>query len=64
MATHLQQFGGDWTQAKLEAVRKYLVAYTTALKKQPFTLNYIDAFAGTGYRELKHEVEPGLFDLT
>jgi three-Cys-motif partner protein len=43
-------FGGDWTQQKLERIRKYLSAYTTALKNQPFTLAYIDAFAGTGYR--------------
>lgn len=42
-------FGGDWTAEKLERVRKYLSAYTTALKNQPFRLVYIDAFAGTGY---------------
>lgn len=45
-------FGGNWTEEKLERVRKYLTAYTTALKKQPFKLAYIDAFAGTGYRNL------------
>jgi len=43
------KFGGDWTAEKLELVRKYLCAYTTALKNQPFKLVYIDAFAGTGY---------------
>ena len=43
-------FGGDWTEQKLEMLRKYLHAYTTALKKQPFELLYIDALAGTGYR--------------
>lgn len=47
------QFGGDWTEEKLEKVRKYLNAYTQALKKQPFELVYIDAFAGAGYRELR-----------
>ena len=47
------EFGGDWTEEKLGRVRKYLSAYTTALKKQPFHLCYIDAFAGTGYRTLK-----------
>jgi three-Cys-motif partner protein len=43
-------FGGNWTDEKLERVRRYLVAYTTALKNQPFRIAYIDAFAGTGYR--------------
>lgn len=46
-------FGGDWTVEKLERVRKYLHAYTTALKKQPFALWYIDAFAGTGHLKPK-----------
>ncbi len=46
-------FGGDWTEKKLGVLAKYLSAYTTALKKQPFRKIYIDAFAGTGYRELK-----------
>jgi|ERR1051326_1425915 three-Cys-motif partner protein len=43
-------FGGDWTTQKLDSLRKYLTAYTTALKKTPFRLAYVDAFAGTGYR--------------
>lgn len=42
------QFGGTWTQEKLEILKKYLDSYTTALKEQPFRLLYIDAFAGTG----------------
>ena len=46
-------FGGSWTEEKLERVRKYLRAYTTALKKQPFSLAYIDAFAGTGHRQVR-----------
>ena len=41
-------FGGPWTQEKLEILRRYLHAYTTALKNQPFTLTYVDAFAGAG----------------
>lgn len=49
----MQMFGGDWTQQKLEMLKKYLAAYTTALKDKPFELVYIDAFAGTGYREAK-----------
>ncbi len=42
-------FGGDWTRQKLEILRRYLDAYTTALKDQPFRLIYVDAFAGEGF---------------
>lgn len=52
-------FGGDWTTTKLEVLAKYLCAYTTALKKQPFTKTYIDAFAGTGYRKTTEESSAG-----
>ncbi|MFT3785160.1 MAG: three-Cys-motif partner protein TcmP [Tepidisphaeraceae bacterium] len=47
----LQLFGGDWTERKLDALDRYLKAYSTALSKAPFKRVYIDAFAGTGYRE-------------
>lgn len=43
-----QQFGSAHTEQKLQAVGKYLSAYTTALKKQSFELIYIDACAGSG----------------
>jgi three-Cys-motif partner protein len=42
------QFGGLWTRKKLEILEAYLQFYVTALKNQPFTLHYADAFAGTG----------------
>jgi three-Cys-motif partner protein len=45
-----QLFGGGWTERKLDILAAYLEAYNTALKNQPFTRVYIDAFAGTGYR--------------
>lgn len=48
-------FGGDWTTAKLDVLAGYLTAYTTALKDQPFVKGYIDAFAGTGYREARRD---------
>ena len=51
-------FGGDWTQEKLESLKGYLPAYTTALKNQKFQLLYIDAFAGAGYRTEKSPTEP------
>jgi three-Cys-motif partner protein len=47
------RFGGDWTETKLEIISKYLGAYTTALKAQPFRKAYIDAFAGSGYRSIR-----------
>ena len=53
MSEPLQQFGGSWTNQKLERLRKYLVAYHDALKNQPFRLEYTDAFAGTGYNTPK-----------
>ena len=51
-----QFFGGSWTEKKLEILKKYLDAYNKALKNQPFNRVYIDAFAGTGYRQRrKHQ---------
>ena len=41
-------FGGPWTQQKLDILKGYLDAYTTALKNQSFQLTYVDAFAGDG----------------
>ena len=47
------EFGGEWTTKKLDMLEKYLDAYTTALKNQPFHLIYIDAFAGIGQVKVK-----------
>ena len=50
------RFGGRWTEQKLEILQRYLGAYTTALKNQPFTLHYVDGFAGAGsYNESANE---------
>ena len=46
------QFGGLWTERKLQILREYLQSYTIALKEQRFTLVYVDAFAGTGYVDI------------
>jgi three-Cys-motif partner protein len=58
--TQQLQFGGSWTQQKLDALSKYLRAYTIIFQKNPrarfFTTSYVDAFAGTG--EIPTE-EPG-----
>ncbi len=54
------RFGGDWTTAKLDVLANYLASYTTALKdkpskEHPFRKGYIDAFAGTGYRDARRD---------
>jgi three-Cys-motif partner protein len=59
-----RRFGGDWTTAKLEVLAKYFQSYTTALKdkpskEHPFIKGYIDAFAGTGYRDARREDDTG-----
>lgn len=51
------QYGGQWTEIKLEILRKYLDAYTTALKNQHFKLIYVDAFAGPGWWNAKLEYD-------
>ena len=48
------KFGGDWTEEKLKCVSKYLRSYTQIMKDREYHFTYIDAFAGTGYRELKN----------
>ncbi len=52
------RFGGDWTTQKLKVVADYLHSYTKALKKQPFRKAFIDAFAGTGYRDIRRDDKP------
>ena len=51
----IHQFGGDWTQEKLERLRKYLRAYMTIFTANEwarhYTTYYVDAFAGTGSRK-------------
>lgn len=53
----MNKFGGDWTEEKLVVIRKYCQAYSTILSKKYFQFAYIDAFAGTGYRESKKKKE-------
>lgn len=50
----IHQFGGNWTQEKLDRLKKYLRAYMTIFSANPwarrYTTYYVDAFAGTGSR--------------
>lgn len=58
-----QEFGGRWTEAKLERLKKYLTAYTKILKTNPaasyYQITYLDAFAGSGHRKSRNAIAPG-----
>lgn len=58
MATVDHMFGGAHTEAKLQCLREYLEAYSTALRNQDFARLYIDAFAGTGSRSEERPALP------
>ena len=53
--TTSHQFGGQWTDEKLDRLRKYLHAYRTIFTKNPraamLRTTFVDAFAGTGSRQ-------------
>lgn len=49
------EFGGTWTQDKLDMLENYLDAYTTALKNKHFRLIYVDGFAGTGGVNVRYD---------
>lgn len=51
-------FGSSETERKLDCLRRYLTAYTTALQNKAFSRIYIDAFAGTGSRTETKAVLP------
>jgi three-Cys-motif partner protein len=61
----MHQFGGDWTEDKLDRIRKYLPADATIFRGNPaaryLTTVYVDAFAGTGYRVAKSKSAAPLF---
>jgi len=45
---------GQWSEVKLDIIRKYAQAYSTILNKQSYLHHvYIDAFAGLGYHKSK-----------
>ncbi len=48
MAKHLNEFGGHWTEDKIEIFLKYLYAYLQIMKDRGFELIYFDGFAGCG----------------
>lgn len=45
----MNQFGGSWTQQKIEMVVAYAKAYLIIMNKYPkFKILYFDGFAGSG----------------
>lgn len=55
-----QQFGGDWTEQKLICVGEYLNAYIAIMRLREYDYAYIDAFAGTGYRNENNYDDPAI----
>lgn len=49
---------GPWAKQKLDALEAYLRYYNTALKNQPFTRVYIDAFAGSPTSRVRDRQAP------
>jgi three-Cys-motif partner protein len=53
-------FGGDWTEEKLLRLKKYLDAYmtifTSNVRAAKLHTIYVDAFAGTGYRNIEKDL--------
>ncbi len=58
----LHQFGGNWTEEKLDRLRKYLSAYMQIFDRNlwasRYSTYYVDAFAGTGSRIERPESDP------
>lgn len=66
-----EQWGGSWTEQKLDAFAKYVKAYLTIMNshrdKYNWKLIYFDGFAGSGTREGNkncEEINKTLFDLS
>lgn len=54
----MNQFGGNWTEAKMEIVVSYAKAYLTIMNKQSWAKTiYFDGFAGSGVIETNEEKE-------
>lgn len=49
------EFGGTWTEKKLDALRRYLRAFTKVSKNRDWNPVYIDIFAGAGMRKEEHD---------
>jgi three-Cys-motif partner protein len=55
----MNQFGGNWTEQKMEIVVSYAKAYLTIMKVQAWAKTlYFDGFAGSGTIEAENKIEP------
>ena len=67
MSGVVHRFGGDWTEEKLNRLRKYLSAYTVIFARNPraqyFSTHYVDAFAGSGSRSDSAEADNSTLSL-
>ncbi len=53
-----EEWGGPWTERKLEAFSKYVWSYLTIMKKNDYWQTiYFDGFAGSGTREKTNKTE-------
>ena len=61
----MNQFGGDWTKAKIEILVEYANAYLTIMRNRKFfKLLYFDGFAGSGeIVKVVDDKEEGIYDL-
>ncbi len=54
----MNQFGGDWTEEKMDIVVKYATAYLTIMNQQSWVKTiYFDGFAGSGFIDSGELVE-------
>lgn len=54
----MNQFGGNWTEAKMDIVVDYTKAYLTIMNKQPWAKTlYFDGFAGSGLIEVEETTD-------
>lgn len=59
-----EDWGGQWTEKKLIAFEKYVIAYLTILERYPrFKTIYFDGFAGAGERLIKRKLQSELFNF-
>lgn len=55
----MNEFGGKWTEEKIEVFIKYAQAYLTVMKERPYyKLLYFDGFAGSGIIDPTEDGDP------
>ncbi len=60
-----KEWGGPWTEKKLDAFEQYVTAYLTIMNKHPYWQTiYFDGFAGSGKRKVKKQSDPILFPIS